>query len=107
MWAVVDGVKENVIFPIALSMFPSQNSSLKILFIFQVGNFGVEPPRLFRGRGEHLKVISQIVPRLSCTYYETYDPSRDEETTCEDAALTRENFEERGSLEDASPLYPS
>ncbi|KAL0728229.1 hypothetical protein Bca4012_024322 [Brassica carinata] len=32
MWVVVDGVKENV------------------------GNLGVEPPRLFRGRGEHPKM---------------------------------------------------
>lgn len=32
MWAIVDGVKE------------------------KVGNFRVEPPGLFRGRGEHLKM---------------------------------------------------
>ena len=58
MWAVVDGVKEKVIFHIALSLFPSQSSSLRLLFIFQVGNFRVEPPGHFRGRGEHPKVIS-------------------------------------------------
>ncbi|KAG2307952.1 hypothetical protein Bca52824_027700 [Brassica carinata] len=38
LWAVVDGVKENV------------------------GNFGVEPPRLFRGRGEHPKKRMRIHP---------------------------------------------
>lgn len=57
MWAVVDGVKEKVSFPIALSLFPIHSSSLRLLFIFQVGNFRVEPPGLFRGRGEHPKVI--------------------------------------------------
>ncbi|KAG2244794.1 hypothetical protein Bca52824_093360 [Brassica carinata] len=38
MWVVVDGVKENV------------------------GNLGVEPPRLFRGRGEHPKKSMRIHP---------------------------------------------
>lgn len=63
MWAVVDGVKEKVDLPIALSLSPKQSSSLKLMFIFQVGNFRVEPPGLFRGRGEHPKV-SPVSQRL-------------------------------------------
>lgn len=58
MWAVLDGVREKVIFH-----FVDRNLSLASLNLlttnlkqFQVGNFRVEPPGLFRGRGEHPKV---------------------------------------------------
>lgn len=58
MWAVVDGVKEKVSFLIAcvLHFFWDRFSYCDIFLSFQVGNFSVEPPGLFRGRGEHPKV---------------------------------------------------
>nr|XP_025887825.1 DNA topoisomerase 1 alpha isoform X1 [Solanum lycopersicum] len=47
MWAIVDGVKEKGMFLLSFS-----TSSAVIV----VGNFRVEPPGLFRGRGEHPKM---------------------------------------------------
>ena len=42
----------SVLFP----CFPDRNVSVVATAMMQVGNFRVEPPGLFRGRGEHPKM---------------------------------------------------
>ncbi|GFP86880.1 DNA topoisomerase 1 [Phtheirospermum japonicum] len=59
MWAIVDGVKEKIYPALDLCRFSYLSFIVfgTILAIYaQVGNFRVEPPGLFRGRGEHPKM---------------------------------------------------
>lgn len=58
MWAVLDGVRERVIsFLLLIEIYSSFSKFANHNFQqFQIGNFRVEPPGLFRGRGEHPKV---------------------------------------------------
>ncbi|XP_033133172.1 DNA topoisomerase 1 alpha isoform X1 [Brassica rapa] len=57
MWAIIDGVKEKV-----SSCKCSPSFGLRLTYcdgclsLFQIGNYKVEPPGLFRGRGEHPKM---------------------------------------------------
>ncbi|RVW38872.1 DNA topoisomerase 1 beta [Vitis vinifera] len=56
MWAVVDGVKEKLFVPCIAHIFKIRWPHRDALIPFKVGNFRVEPPGLFRGRGEHPKM---------------------------------------------------